>query len=154
LCYSAFKSIAKRIVVNRPAGVTVCGILALSEAGEIVASLLFHGNFLCWSSIQMSGLPIAFAAVAIMLFIVAGIGLLALERWGRILSLALGAAYVLVPATELWCGARSFTPLGAVFYYADNIVALLVSGWAVWYLSRHRVRSAFEKSWARVLSLR
>lgn len=135
--------------MKRPAGVTVCGILALSEAGQIALSLWFHGNFLYWSSRQMRGLPIALAAMTIMLFITAGMGLLALERWSRILSLTLGTAYALVPVAELWSGARSFTPFGAVFYYADNVVALLVSGWAIWYLSRPRVRSAFERSWTR-----
>jgi hypothetical protein len=97
----------------------------------------------------MRGLPIVLAAVTIMLFIVAGTGLLALERWSRILSLMLGIAYAFVPAAELWSGAKLFTPLGAVFYYVDNVVALLVSGWAIWYLSRPRVRSAFERSWTR-----
>jgi hypothetical protein len=112
-------------------------------------SFCFHGKFLFWSSLAMRGLPLALAAIAVVLFLIAGAGLLALEPWGRIMSLILGVAYISDPIAELWSGARSFTPLGAIFYYADNVAALSVSAWAIWYLSRPGLRSVFERNWTR-----
>jgi hypothetical protein len=140
--------------MGRPPGVTMLGVLALGEAAWIGISLLLHGQYLNVTISQAHGTGILFGAVAIGLFAWTGFGLLGLKPWALILARGLSALYILIPVREIWFGARGFTQFGTIFFYADNIIALAITGWALWYLSKPKVRSAFDRSWANISALR
>jgi hypothetical protein len=131
-------------------GVVVLGTLAMLEGAAIAFSWALHGVFLGWPISKFGAVAEIAAIAAIVLFLTSAAGLLGLEPWGRNLARIAATLYLVVTFGEVWIGARGFTRFGAVFFYVDNLLAVGISGWAIWYLSQSAVRSAFENSWSRL----
>jgi hypothetical protein len=139
--------------VVRPTGVTVIGILGIVMAIWTILSLFLPSSraFLAASFASdrgaIVGLTVLVGALAItVLLAVAGMGILRLKTWARILSMIISALYMLMYLAEILSGPEAYSRSDRYFFYFESLIAIAVSGLILWYLFRPTVRLVFDKT--------
>lgn len=134
--------------MKRAAGVSLVSMLALIETAWIGLSLLFHGHLVMSSRLlRIGGETESLVGVLISVLLAsAALGVLGHLPWARIVVMVLAALVLVGAVVEVWVGARGYTPFGAIFFYCDRGMAVLINGWMLWYLSRPAVRLTFQAS--------
>lgn len=134
--------------MKRPAGINAISMLAMLEAVWTGLSLLFHGNLLSFSSLGSGhpGLILYVGSAITILLAAAGLGVPKAMPWARICLLILSALFLLDAVAMMWIGAAHYTRFGAVFFYIDQSILILMNGWIFWFLSRPVIRLAFRGS--------
>jgi hypothetical protein len=144
-------AIDRRLLMHRPAGITV-----LAFAMFTAAAILLVLSYFCFSVgpvigelVRTPGLPIfrmiGAAAVGIILLVMAflcagaGVGLWGMKSWGRAISILLVAISVVVSVVGIAAG-LVFPQMRLVI---DRIIALGVDLLVLWYLVQPQVKDAF-----------
>lgn len=135
---------------RRSFGVMVFGILftafaALDLVIFVIMMTAVTADALLASPLQFI-LPLAFVVA----WLVAGIGLLLLQEWARVLMLCLAIAFVFWYITQLWQAIHLLKQIGS-FYdaYGGLLVVMrllpkcIVNGIAIWYFLRPSVKTQF-----------
>jgi hypothetical protein len=122
---------------TRPRGVTVLGVLYFIQA--IVISAVAN-------SVMVWNVAAGFLIVAVFMtvFMVVGVGLLELQPWARMWTMIVAGVTVGVAALGwiiLLAREPSQSALGS--YLGENVIALPVSLFALWYLTRPPVKESF-----------
>lgn len=141
--------------VERPTAVTAIGMLGIAMAAWTLLSLFLPSSraFLKASFASdhgtIVGITVLVGALAIaVLLTVAGVGVLSLKSWSRVLAQVISAVYLLMSLAAMFSGpgadGRSDTPV--FLFYFGNLITIAVCGLIIWYLYGPPACLAFDKS--------
>jgi hypothetical protein len=123
--------------MQRPTGVTAIGILGIVMSFWTALSLFLPSTRMFFASTPgtiVSFTVLVGALLVAALFAVAGVGILRLKPWARILALIISALYILMSLADMLSGPQAFSRSGATFFYFGNLIEIALSGLIIWYM--------------------
>lgn len=119
--------------MERPTGVTILAWLYFFGAFSLVIALIPSPAF---NPLQRPGF-LALTMGSLILCLVLGIALLRMKRWSRWLAIIASVTHLLAALREIAVAQSSIVVVRAG-------LGMLFSVWAIWYLTRPRVETAFQ----------
>ena len=136
--------------MQRPGGVTLIAVLAVVAAGfSGVAGLILSSVLIISGHNTASPGPIVAALLILVilafatLYAAVGYGIWRLKNWARLATMVISALSIIGSLTQLLTANNPYQPGNPEFRVYFSLLAITISGWIVYYLTRAHVKQAF-----------